>query len=164
MATGFTQRWQGKVLAKNLGVGSGGVTMFGFPGGSTQTDPNITRADLLSIDGAATVTAYSTAGTQNIANPGGIDTISASSALSIFALTAAPYIGARKTLVMTISSGIFVKAAAGTAFNGSTQTVMKSTLPLLNVEMIGRSTTNWEILSIFPVSTAGASLTLSTTT
>lgn len=159
----FVNRWQGAVLAKLLGIGSGGIKMFGFSGGSTDSNPVITRADLLTVDGAGLLTAYTTAGL-NIANPGGIDTINASSALSIFSLTAAPVLGVRKTLVMTISSGIFVKAAAGTAFNGSTQTVMKSTLPLVNVELIGRSTTNWEIIGAFPISTAGATITLTTTT
>lgn len=157
--SGFTQRWQGKVLAKLLGVGSGGITLYSLTGA-----PNLTPADLYSIDGAATVTAYSTAGTQTIANPGGVDVITASSAISIFTLGSLPVLGVRKTLTLIVSSGVFIKAAAGSAFNSSTATVIKSTAALTNIELLGRSTANWEIMSVYPVSTLGQTLTLSTTT
>lgn len=160
MASGFTQRWNGKVLAKLLGLGSQGITLFSLTG-----NPNLTPADLLTVDGAGGGAAYSTAGTQTIAGAVGVQTITSSSALSIWTLGALPYNGAELTLAIILnSSGVFIKAAAGSSFDPSTNTVMKSTIAS-QITLVGISTAKWAIKSVFPASTfANSGLTLSTTT
>ncbi len=147
---GFVQRWKGKVALPVGGLFIGGVSV------------TPSAADLNTVLAAGTLTAYTTAGTQNIA--AGNATISASSALSIFSMLEAPKVSVERVLsLILVSSGVFIKAAAGTSFDPSTNTVIKSTYAQ-QITLFGLSTTKWSIKSVFPVSTIGGTLTLSTTT
>lgn len=159
MPSGFQQRWQSKVLAQSLWVGASGITLPTVSG-----SPTLSPADLATIDGVATVQALTTASTTTTANgPGGVTSIVSSSALTIWNLSA-PSAGVAKTLVLAVSSGVFVKAFAGASFDGSTNTVFKSTVNS-QVELIGLSSVAYRILGTYPGSTLAASiLTLSTTT
>lgn len=144
MANGFTQRFRGKVQATQLWLQ--GIPLLGAPGVNAS---------------------YSTAGTQTLGNEP-ISSINASSAISIWTLGSAPVPGVRKVLELTaVSSGAFIKAAAGTAFDASTNTVMKSTYPM-RIELVGVSTVRWSIVQAYPDTTAGGApvggITLSTTT
>lgn len=144
MPSGFTQRFRGKIQATQFWLQ--GIPLMGAPGAAVS---------------------YSTDGTQTIANEP-ISSINASSAISIWTLSAAPMPGVRKTIELTaVSSGAFIKAKAGTAFDASTNTVIKSTYPM-RIELIGVTTLRWSILQAYPDSTAGGApvggITLSTTT
>lgn len=141
MANGFTQRWKGKVAAVQLWVA-------GVP-----------------QNGPQAVVAYSTAGTQTLAGSGAIETINASSAISIWTMGYGPTPGREQVIdLITVSSGAFIKAAAGASFDPSTNTVIKSTYAE-SITLLGLSTTKWAIKSVFPGTTLGGSgITLSTTT
>ena len=155
MATGFTQRWKGKVLAQLLGIGSGGINLYSVSG-----TPNITPADLAALQGGGLITAYSTQGAAISGN--GVANISSTGIKSSMTL-AAPVAGARKLLALTaVSSGIQINAAPAT-FDG-TNSVMLST-QIGQIGLLGLSTARWLINSVYPQSTiAGSILTLSTST
>lgn len=156
MATGFTQRWKGKVLAQLLGIGSGGMTLYSVSG-----TPNITPADLASIAGNGLITAYSTQGA--VLPNNGVSNISSTGVKSSMTL-GLPAAGVTKTLAFTtVSSGIQVVSSTGATFDG-TNSVMLSTTPG-QVVMRGLSTARWLIESVFPPSTiANSILTLGTST
>lgn len=142
MANGFTQRWKGKVTAQSVWMGA---QQFFGPGATPS---------------------YSTAGTQTLSIARAAR-ISASSGASVFTLGFAPSPGLEFNVSLTtVSSAAFVKAAAGTAFTPSTATVFKSTYEM-QVSLIGLSTTNWGIRSVWPPPSTlvgGSGITLSTTT
>lgn len=143
MPSGFNQRWKGKIAAAQLWIG--GVAQ----------------------NGPSAVTAYSTAGTQTLAGSGAIETINASSALSIFTMGYGPSPGREQVIdLIVVSSGAFLKAAAGASFDPSTNTVIKSTYAQ-SITLIGLSTTKWAIKGLFPPASTlvgGSGITLSTTT
>lgn len=144
MSNGFLQRFQGKISAAALWVA-------GYP----QAGPG-------------SAVAYSTAAGEQTLGPEKVSLITASSALSVFDLGSPPYPGVEKDIhIVSVSSGVFIKAAAGTAFDPSTNTVFKSTYAML-VSLIGETSLKWGIKSVFPPSTAGVAtnggITLSTTT
>lgn len=154
MATGFVQRFKGKIALATGGLWIGG----------TQVTANAN--DLNSLAGSgSTVTSYSTDGT--ISGYGPKNLIS-SSAANTFTLPA-PVRGAEMQLVLTsVSSGAFIKAASGSAFivnlAGSTGIVMKSTT-IMSIVLAGLSTALWGIMSAWSTSTSViAQPTLSTTT
>lgn len=142
MATGFTQRFKGKITGAALWLG--GAPVYG-PGSRV---------------------AYSTAGTQNIANEA-ISSINASSAMSIWSMTGLPAPGLQKVFDLTVSSGAFIKAAAGASFDASTATVIKSTYAM-RLTLMGLSSAKWSIIDVYPETTLGGApvggVTLTTTT
>lgn len=144
-ATGFNQRWKGKIKAAVLMVGP---TFF---------------------NGPQSVQSYSTASGvsgQTIGQQASIANISASSGGAVFTLSD-PLPGIDLDLVLAPTSAIFIKASAGTAFDASTNTVIKSTYAMM-LTLTGISTLAWRIQGVFPPSTAGVApnsgITLSTTT
>ena len=156
MATGFVQRWKGKVLGQLIGVGSGGIIAYTATGGAATVTPN----DLASLAGGGAVTAFSTQGSA-IGNSG-IANITSTAAIISMTL-AAPVAGRPKTLALiTVSSAVQINASPAT-FDG-TNTVLKSTQASV-INLHGLSTTRWVIDSVFPGSTTATSiLTLSTST
>lgn len=139
---GIMQRFKGKIAAAALFLG--GVYQYG-PGSRV---------------------AYSTAGTQTLGAEG-IASINASSGISIFSMADLPSAGQTKVFDLTVSSGVFIKAAAGASFDASTNTVIKSTYSQ-RITLRGLSTAKWTIVDVYPDSTAGGApvggVTLSTTT
>lgn len=145
---GFVQRFKGKIQATAL-----------FLGGSQ-------------VYGGGAAKSYSTAaGTGSLAigqlGPETVQTINASSGLSIFTMTDKPQAGESKVLDLLVSSGVFIKAASGVSFDSSTNPVFKSTYSM-RVQLIGISSVAWRISNVFPMSTAGGAplggITLSQTT
>lgn len=148
MSNGFTQRFKGKIQAAALWLGN-----------SAQFGPTANRA-------------YSTAaGTNGLAigtiGPEAVPSINASSALSVWQLTGPIVAGSRQTLDLTVSSAAFIKAPTGVSFDGSTNTVFKSTYTM-RVSMLGLSSVAMRITDVYPDTTAGGApvggITLSTTT
>lgn len=160
MPSGYQQRWQGKVLAQMFGVGAGGIQLASVSGA-----PVVSPSDLQTIDGQATVQALTTAASTDINGPGGVSSIASTSAISVWSLANVPSPGVQKTIALiSVSSGVFIKAASGSSFDGSTNTVMKSTVAA-TITLMGLSTTKWSIKSVYPGSTlASSALTMSTTT
>lgn len=152
MPTGFQNRYKGKNAFPIGGIWIGGVQV------------NASGADINTVVGSGTTAgvAYTTAGTQTIAGAGGVATIAASSGIAIFALGASPILGVEKTIqIIQNSTKVFLKAAAGTSFDPSTNTVIASTLtPTLT--LIGVSSLRWAIKGTFPPTTV--QYVLSTTT
>lgn len=147
MPNGFVQRWQGKVLAKLLGVGSGGITLYTASGA-----PNVSPADLAPLAGGSSVSAASTA--SNIAN-GGVTTITPATAAVTYNL-ADPYPGREKTLQTIVgSSGVrkVTPASAGVTFDGINHIITFSTATMQAVTLIGRTTAQWAVKGVFPGST-----------
>lgn len=142
MANGFTQRFRGKITAQSI-----------WANGSQQY-------------GAGAYVAYSTAGTQTLGLER-LSAINAASAASVFTLGGMPVAGLEKILDLTVSSGVFIKAAAGSCFDPSTNTVFKSTYAQ-RLTLIGISSVAWRIRGVYPDTTAGGAPvgggTLSTTT
>lgn len=140
--SGFVTRFKGKVTAAALWLGK-----------SAQFGPG-------------SVVAYTTAGTQTLGYEGAA-TINASSAVSIWQMSDLPSPGMRKFYDLTVSSAMFLKAASGASFDGSTNTVIKSTYNM-RLELRGLSTAKWSIVGAYPDTTAGGApvggITLSTTT
>lgn len=144
-ATGFNQRWKGKVKAAVLMVGP---TFF---------------------NGPQSVASYSTASGvagQTIGQQASVVNVSGSSGMAVFTLSD-PQPSIDLDLVLSPTSGIMIKASPGTAFDASTNTVIKSTYPML-LTLTGISTLAWRVQGVFPPSTAGVApnsgITLSTTT
>lgn len=144
MATGFVQRFKGKIAAEQLWVG-----------GSAMVGP-------------AAATLYSTAGTQTLGKEA-VSLINASSAKSVFTLGFDPVPGLEKHIYLTaVSSGVQIKAKTNTLIGSSTSTVITSTIALQMITLIGMSTTTWALKAVTPGSTAGVApdlgVTLSATT
>lgn len=142
MATGFVQRFKGKIAAAALWFN--GAQVFG-PGAYV---------------------AYSTAGTQTIGAQA-LAKITASSAISIFTMSDLPAPGLEKFFDLAVTSGMFLKAASGASFDNSTNTVIKSTYNM-RLNLMGLSSAKWAIMGVYPDTTAGGApvggITLSTTT
>lgn len=141
---GFVQRWKGKVVGAAYWV-SGAGQVFG--NGSAIT--------------------YSTTGTQTMGQEA-VSLINSSSAISIFSLSgAAPVHGIEKQIhLLTVSSGVFIKAGPGTSFDPSTNTVIKSTYAMM-ITLLGESSVKWGIKAVFPPPSTlvgGSGITLTTTT
>lgn len=140
---GFTQRFTGKIRTGVLWLGR------------------------QQMNGSGAAASYSTAGTQTIAQQARVNIITGSSGLSVFTLGFMPNIGHEYDFTFVVSSGVMLKAMAGSAFDASTNLVMKTTAAM-NVKLIGISTVAWRVASVFPISTAGGGpvggLTFSATT
>ena len=142
MSNGFVQRFKGRVQAAQL-------WLAGVP-----------------MNGPQSVLAFTTA-SATITPPSAIATLTATTGISVFTLGYAPLFGQELSLaVISVSSGVQIKAAAGTSFDPSTNTVIKST-QVQTITLLGVSTTKWSIKSVFPPSTLSTlinGITLSTTT
>lgn len=143
MPSGFQQRFKGKVSAGALWLG--GAPQFG----------------------AGSVIPLTTNAALNIPNVG-TATLVSSSAATVWQMLGAPQQGLEMEIVtLNVANSVFIKAAPGTSFDPSTNTVIKST-QAQNIAMIGLSTVKWSIKSVFPASSAGGAplggITLSTTT
>lgn len=141
MATGFVQRWKGKISAASIWYG--GV--------------NTTGADNIT----STVISATIAGN-------GVSQIFSTSSATVLTL-GQPQPGLDRNLVIVqCSSGVLFKAAPGSYFAfgpGSSFTVMKSTAPQASICLTGLSTAAWGILGAWSTSTAAIfSPTFSTTT
>lgn len=152
--TGFLNRFKGKQSYPVGGIWIGG----------TQLTPS--GLDLNTLAGSGTAQTITTGSTIN--GPGGVTSISATTAIAVYPMTGGPVAGVEKTIVITsVSSGIQIKAPAGASFDPSTNTVIKSTYAM-TIKLMGLSTTKYTIQSVAPPSTAGVAvnfgITLSTTT
>ena len=126
MATGFAQRWKGKVTADALWV-SGWF-----------------------FNGVQSPAAASTLNTFMNAN-----IISATAASAYTLQPPEPGVPVTLALT-NVSSGVAIKAAAGSNFGvmgGSSMIVMKSTVQM-TIEMVGVSTVSWAIKSVWSTSTS----------
>lgn len=116
--------------------------------------------------GSGSRVAYSTAGTQALGLEG-ICSINASSGASVFSMSELPAPGLTKMFDLTVSSAVFIKAAAGASFDASTNTVIKSTYTG-RITLRGLTTAKWTIVDVYPDTTVGGApvggVTLSTTT
>lgn len=159
MASGFVQRWIGKVMAKSLWIGSAGIQLPTLASPST-----VSPADLNTLVGVGSAQSLTTASTTTTINgPGGLTSINSSSAITVWTLSA-PAAAVEKILDLTVSSAILIKAAAGAAFDQSTNTVIKSTQNS-RITLVGISSIAYRIGSVYPGSTlANSILTLTTTT
>lgn len=147
-ANGFVQRFKGKAQLAALWLG--GSARFG----------------------SAAKVAYSTAaGTNGLAigtiGLEAVPSINASSALSIWQLSNPVQAGWTQVLDLTVSSGAFIKAPSGVSFDGSTNTVIKSTYTM-RLSLVSLSSIAMRITDVYPDTTAGGApvggVTLSTTT
>jgi len=140
MATGFVQRWNGKVNAASLWLKGWAVSE--------------TNGTLLPTPGSTL--------SQGAANYN----LSASSAAVVYTLgTVDPGVPV-KVLVTSVSSGIFIKAAPGNnfgIFGGSTITVMKSTA-VMAIALVGVSSIAWAIESVWSTAAPPIQPVFSTTT
>lgn len=117
--------------------------------------------------GPGAYVAYSTAGTQTLGQEK-ISALTASSAIAIFSMSELPRPGLEREInVLSVSSGVFLKAAPGASFDASTNTVIKSTYAQ-RISLLGLTTAKWQITGVYPDTTAGGApvggITLSTTT
>lgn len=138
MATGFVQRWKGKVNADSLWVKGWG---------QSEVQPNPAAGSTL--------------------NQFGNFNINASSAAAVYTMQPVDA-GVTAVIAFTnVSSAAFLKAAPGNnfgVFGGSTIIVMKSTT-IMTIALRGISTVAWAIESIWSTSTSViAQPTFSTTT
>jgi hypothetical protein len=166
MATGFTDRFKGKIACPIGGVYVGGVQVNASgPDSNTSVGWGSVPVSTLST-GTITMSTTRAAG-MDVFNP-------ASGASPIFQLPT-PFAGANKVLeystingstqiLFTCSTvtGVTIQGTYSTAIGGSSLTrVMKSTISC-TIELLGLSTTQWLFNSVYP-STTGH-LTFSTTT
>lgn len=144
MASGFVQRFKGKVNAECLFVKG-----WGFSEVSTSTPA---AGSTLSQDRANII-------------------LNAATAAVVYTLPPVEVGAMAKLLFQAVSSGIFVKAASGNNFGtigsgGSTATVLKSTAQM-TVSLIGVSSISWAVDSVwstFSTAAAMAAPVFSTTT
>lgn len=151
MATGFVQRWKGKVNAAQLWLAGTQIVASG--------------SDINTLIGGSSLEALSTtSGYPNIKN-NGMTTIASSSVLTTWRLATPAYAGQMKTINMiTVSSGLFITTSTAivTSLNGSSiNNTMKSTQTGI-ISLEATSTTNWNITGLFGSSVSF--LTISTTT
>lgn len=118
-------------------------------------------------NGVNSAASYSTAGTQTITPEAKVNLLTGSSGMAVFTLGFPPARGLEYNFIMAPTSGIMLAAQAGSAFDASTNTVLKSTYAM-QVSLVGISTVAWRVKSVFPQSTAGVAplsgITLTTTT
>lgn len=141
MATGFVQRFKGKVECDSLWV-------KGFCYSNTE---------------AATIGAQAT----STLGPNVVSNVISSSGAGIWNVPP-PSPGIERTLAITsVSSGAFFKAAANTSFGiigGSTMNVLKSTT-VMSITLVGMSSVLWQVKSVWSTSTTVIAMpTFSTTT
>lgn len=153
MATGFSQRWKGRIAARQLWLGSPAVQV------------TATGGDLNTIAGSATLQALTTSSTTSTITNTGPTTIASSSALTIWRLAPPTSPGMDKLIQLTtVSSGVFITTSTdgSVLLNGSSlNTTIKSTIATI-IDLFATSTSNWAIAGVYP-STLGP-LTISTTT
>lgn len=153
MATGFVQRYKGKIAVPVGGIYIGGTQLSG------------SAADFNTISGSATLQALTSASTTSTITNTGPTTIASSSALTIWRLAKPTSPGQDKVIQLTtVSSGVFITASTdgSVLLNGSSiNTTIKSTVAA-NIDLFATSTSNWAIVGLF-ISTL-ATLTISTTT
>ncbi len=131
MATGFPQRFKGKIAADQLWLG-----------GSAMVGPSA-------------AVAYSTAGSQTLGKEA-VSNINASSGKSVFTLGFDPVPGMEKLIKLTaVSSGVQIKAKTGTFIDTTSLTVLTSTYAPQAITLVGQSTLLWLIKSVYPGSTGG---------
>lgn len=154
MATGFVQRFKGKIALAQGGLYIGG------------TQVNATGVDLNALVGQSVqqnILSTTSTGTGTITNTGPT-TISSSSGINVYRL-ARPISGCEKLIQLTtVSSGVLITASTdgSVTINGSSiNTTIKSTVAAV-IDLVGTSTSNWAIAGLF-ISTL-ATLTLSTST
>lgn len=149
---GFTNRWLGKIMAKSLWIGSGGVQTPSVAGSSI-----VTQQDIAALGGAGLAsTALSTA--VNISN-GGITTIPAATAAFSYPL-ADPFPGREKVLTtLGASSGArTVYGSSVVTFDGTNNKITFSASVLQSITLLGLSTARWAIKGTYPGgSTVGGS-------
>lgn len=143
--SGFTQRFTGKIKTGQLWIGR------------------------QQQNGNGSVVAYSTLGTQTIDSDAiRAGTIASSSAISIFTLGGPPRRGHEIDLVISNSSGTFIKMMAGSFVGSTLSAVIKSTQPLQTITLLGLSTLLWGLKNVYPETTLGGAqpggVTLSLTT
>lgn len=158
MATGFVQRWKGKVAPKLIFLGVGATVVA--QSSITNALSTIRGTDLAGLAGVGSAALASTL-TQMPNN--GVSYIQASSAKAIYPL-AAPVPGAEKTIaILQNSSAVVIQVstsgALGVVLDPSSNTNLLSTVTG-QISLMGVSTTRWAI-SAFYGSTA-AVLTAST--
>lgn len=147
MATGFVDRIKGKITQDPQTFWIGGTPQYGAV--ATQA-----------------VTASSTVAAQNV-NSYGITTINASTGnLCVFRLQKPGFAGQFKTIQLNPCSsvgGIFLTASTdgSITFNGSSFSVIKSTIAGSIIELTATSTNNWATAGLV---NSSATHTLSTTT
>lgn len=126
MASGFVQRWKGKITAAEIYVQ--GISMFDTETPSTDSTLGAVRVS-------------------KIAN---------SSGAGVYTVPRPTFGGQDRTLAITsVSSGAFFKAASGTSFGvmgTSTMTVMKSTVQM-SIDLCALSTALWAVRSVWSTST-----------
>lgn len=151
MASGFLQRWQAKVKASTLYLGTGGIV-------NSLTGQVTSRTDISSIAGSGVVTTQSTA----IPNTG-VTTIASASAAQVFNLNDPTIAGQFKTLsIIQVATAVFIKTVAATL--DGTNTVMKSTV-IGAISLRALSTARWSIEGTYqPAYSTAVFPTLSTTT
>lgn len=147
MPSGFTQRWQGKVLAKLLGIGAGGLTCYTATGGPINVAPN----DLAALKGSGTFNGTASTVTGAILGYG-ITKVSSVGAGGNYIL-GAPAPG-REALIYTDtigdgarkinSSAAFIQSSFGST---SAAFFALSTIATNTLELIGLSTSLWGIKS-----------------
>ena len=128
MATGFAQRWKGKVVADSLWMKGWGLS----------------EVNVLQPAAGSTLQ-------QNTANYN----LTASSAAQVYTLSPVDPGVPVKLALTNVSSAIFVKAAPGNnfgVFGGSTIIVLKST-SIMTIALVGVSSIAWAIESIWSTST-----------
>lgn len=132
MATGFTQRFKGKIQANRIDVGIEGIRQY-------------------AIQSSAAL-----ATSTNFLQNAGLSVLVTSSGTPVFTLEA-PVQGIEKTIaISTQSSGAIIASTAAT-FDG-TNPVIKfmstvGTLAGVSLNLIGLSTSRWAIRGMFPPST-----------
>lgn len=142
---GFAQRWQGKVLAKLLGIGSGGMTCYTATGGPINVTPN----DLASLKGSGTFNGIASTTAFTI-NGYGITKVSSVGGGSNYIL-GAPVAG-REAVIYTDqigdgarkinSSAAFIQSSFGST---SAAFLALSTVAVNTLTLMGLSTSLWSI-------------------
>lgn len=136
MATGFVQRYKGKIECDSLWV-------RGFPTGGA-----------LSSTGSTALT------------PVGVNTLVSSSLRSVYQLAGLPPPGVEAYFVLQPTTGISIKAPTGTNFGvygGTTAIVIASTVNM-NISLLGVSSVQAVISSVWSTAATVVNATLSTTT
>lgn len=146
MATGFVQRWKGKILGNLVGVGAGGITAYTATGGPINLSPN----DIASLSGAGTLNA--TASTAALAVNGYGVTKLSSIGGSTYNLGAP--VARRQATIYTDAIGDGARKVSSTAAGATFQSTLAgagflnfSTTVVQTIVLIGLSTSLWGIRS-----------------
>lgn len=152
MATGFVERYKGKYTADANSTRIAGIPMYGTV---TQQVATPTSTGSTVVVGNVTVVRVNASSTTAFVRLPSITFVAQPLAIEVFG-------------VGSTSTAIFVTAAAGQAFIGSSFNTIKST-GSFTMELQATSTVNWAIMGVFSTgtSTGGAvnqSFSFSTTT